>query len=62
MGKAYAFSNLIPVFTAIFAYLFLSEALHWHNILGVLLVVGGLFCINRQKSEKPAVEVVSQVP
>lgn len=62
MGKAYSFSNLIPVFTAFFAFFFLSEALRWHNVLGVLLVVAGLFCINRSHPAKPDAGLVSQVP
>lgn len=46
MAKAYSFSNLIPVFTAVFANLFLAERLNWYNMLGVLAVVCGLFLVN----------------
>ncbi len=53
MGKAYSFSNLIPVFTAFFAYTFLSESLHWYNILGIALVVCGLFFVNRKRIQAP---------
>jgi drug/metabolite transporter (DMT)-like permease len=51
MGKAYSFSNLIPVFTAFFATLFLGEKLYWYNIIGVLMVVAGLFFVNRKTDQ-----------
>jgi len=57
MGKAYSFSNLIPVFTTFFAFIFLSETLHWYNILGVALVVCGLFFVNKKKPQVPAVSI-----
>ncbi len=41
--KANAFTNIIPVFTAIFSFLLLREYFSLLNIGGMLLVIGGLF-------------------
>lgn len=43
VGKANAFTNLIPVITAIIAYFVLNEFLNLNKIAGILLVIGGLF-------------------
>jgi drug/metabolite transporter (DMT)-like permease len=43
LGKANAFTNLIPVITAIIAYFVLDEMLNMNRITGILLVIGGLF-------------------
>ena len=43
VGKANAFTNLIPVITAIIAYFVLKEALNVNKIVGISLVIGGLF-------------------
>ncbi|OPX29691.1 MAG: hypothetical protein B1H06_01055 [Candidatus Cloacimonas sp. 4484_143] len=37
------FANLIPVFTAVIAYQVLQEALHVQKIVGIFIVVSGLF-------------------
>lgn len=41
-AKTNVYSNLIPVFTAIFSYLVLRESVTWQKILGIVFVVGGL--------------------
>ena len=43
IGRTNVFSNLIPVFTAIFSYLILSEFFSLPKILGILLIVFGLY-------------------
>jgi len=43
VGKANAFTNLIPVITAIIAYYVLDEILSFNKVTGILLVIGGLF-------------------
>jgi len=43
VGKANAFTNLIPVFTAIIAYFVLDEILNFNKLLGISLVIAGLF-------------------
>ena len=43
ISKANIFSNLIPVFTAIFSYLILSEVFTFQKIAGIIIVVGGVF-------------------
>lgn len=43
IGKANAFTNLIPVITAIIAYFVLDEILNMNKIIGISMVIGGLF-------------------
>jgi len=43
VGKANAFTNLIPVFTAIIAYFVIDEILNFNKMLGISLVIVGLF-------------------
>ncbi len=48
MVKANIFTNLIPVFTAIFAYYIIGEAITIQKVLGILMVITGI--------------VISQIP
>ncbi len=48
--KANSVANIIPVFTAVFAYFFLGETLLFINIVGILVVLSGLFLSQSQKS------------
>jgi drug/metabolite transporter (DMT)-like permease len=41
--KANVFSNCIPVFTAVFSLIFIGEKLTFQNVIGMVIVVGGLF-------------------
>ena len=43
VAKSSAFTNAIPVFTAIIAYFVLGEIITMNKILGISLVIGGLF-------------------
>jgi len=43
ISKANTFSNLIPVFTAVFAFFRLGEDLNLQKIIGVFIVMGGLY-------------------
>ncbi len=47
--KANTIANIIPVYTAIFAYFFLGEILSYINILGILVVLSGLFLSQLKK-------------
>jgi len=49
-NKATVFTNLIPVITAIFAYFILSEVITFKIIIGVTIVIVGLF-ISQLKSK-----------
>jgi len=42
ISKANIYTNLIPVFTAFFSYLFMGEALSLKNISGIILVISGV--------------------
>jgi drug/metabolite transporter (DMT)-like permease len=41
--RANVFANMIPVFTAIFAWIVLDEALTVKKLAGIAIVIGGLF-------------------
>ncbi|MCK5051002.1 MAG: EamA family transporter, partial [Candidatus Cloacimonetes bacterium] len=41
--NANIFANLIPVFTAVIAYIILKESLELQKIIGILVVICGLF-------------------
>ncbi|MCD4731521.1 MAG: DMT family transporter [Bacteroidales bacterium] len=43
VSKANVFANLIPVFTGVFSFIVIGEELSWQKILGIVIVVGGLF-------------------
>ena len=43
VSKANVFSNLIPVFTGVFSFLVIGEDLNMQKILGIVIVVSGLF-------------------
>jgi len=43
LSKANVFSNCIPVFTALFSFLLMGDTLSLQNIIGMLIVVTGLF-------------------
>ncbi len=56
IGRTNVFSNLIPVFTAIFSFLILSEFFGLHKILGILLIVFGLYLSQLKEREKKVLE------
>lgn len=43
------FINLLPVFAAILAIMFLGESLAWYHFAGMVLVFGGVLLFNRKK-------------
>ena len=43
VGRTNVFANLIPVFTGIFSYIVIGETLDKQKIIGILIVVTGLF-------------------
>lgn len=47
-SRASIYLNFIPVFSALFAVLFIGEALHIFQIVGGLAVVAGVFITNRR--------------
>lgn len=52
VAKANIFSNLIPVFTAVFSFFILAESFTLQKIAGILVVISGVVLseINRRKS------------
>lgn len=50
-AKANIYSNLIPVFTAVFSCIIIGENISIQKILGILLVIGGLI-LSQLKSNK----------
>ena len=41
--RANVFSNIIPVFTALFSFILIGEKLTFQNVLGMAIVIAGLF-------------------
>ena len=54
-SRANVYSNLIPVFTAIFSYFIIHESLTTNKIIGILTVVVGLV-LSQLKTKKAATE------
>jgi drug/metabolite transporter (DMT)-like permease len=59
--KAGIFSNLIPVFTAIFAFFMLDEALTFQKAAGILIVIAGVF-LSQVRMGKRGREVMTDNP
>ncbi len=51
-SRANVYSNLIPVFTAIFSYFIIHEALTANKIIGILVVVVGLILSQIRTEDK----------
>jgi drug/metabolite transporter (DMT)-like permease len=49
ISKSNIFSNLIPVFTAFFSFLLLDESFTTQKILGIALVIGGVYLSERTR-------------
>ena len=51
VSKANIFSNLIPVFTAIFSFFILDERFTFQKIIGMIIVIGGVYIseLNRRR-------------
>jgi len=57
ISKANIFSNLIPVFTALFAFLIAGDKMTMRNIAGMLVVIAGLFLSQARKRNAGETEV-----
>lgn len=57
ISKANIFANLIPVFTAIFAYWLYNEELYFQKVMGILVVIGGLFLSQFRSRPKKLISV-----
>lgn len=45
IGKANTFTNLIPVVTALLSFFLFNEVVTWYKILGIVIVLAGLFLV-----------------
>ena len=43
INKSNIFINIIPVFVAVFAYIILGDELNFHQMIGIAIVISGLF-------------------
>ena len=59
ISKATAFTNFIPVFTAIFAFIILGESITWIKVAGILLIMSQ--AVNKNKKRKPQDIVVDEL-
>lgn len=51
-SKAAAFTNSVPIFTLIFAYFIIDETIGWVKIMGITVVLIGLFLAQRNKKKE----------
>jgi len=49
ISKANIYSNLIPVFTAVFSYILISEPFTLRKVAGIIIVIGGVYLSERNK-------------
>ena len=54
VNRSNTFINLIPVFVAIFSFIILKETLGLQKIIGIIVVVAGLFLAQAKRSRKNA--------
>ena len=57
ISRANVFSNLIPIFTALFAFLIIGDRLTLRNGVGMMIVIAGLFLSQAQKRKSSATGV-----
>lgn len=56
LGRSQTFTNLIPVVTAIFSYFFLNEKFTLWKMVGTVIVIIGVYCV--QKKYEPPIDTV----
>ena len=56
IARANIFSNLIPVFTAIFAFLIVGDRLTVRNGVGMAVVIAGLFLSQAGKNRQTVID------
>ena len=49
-NRAGLFLNLVPVLTAILAYMFIDEIISWYHFLGLMMIIGGIWLFNLRHS------------
>jgi drug/metabolite transporter (DMT)-like permease len=59
ISKATAFSNCIPVFTAVFSFILIGDRLTFQNIAGMSIVIAGLFMSQISGMKKNAGEALA---
>ena len=57
IARANVFTNLIPVFTAVFAFLLIGDRLTLQNAAGMAIVIVGLFLSQVEKKKTPVTDV-----
>lgn len=59
LTNANVFTNLIPVFTAIIAYFVLGEIITLQKVVGISVVIGGLFISQIPQFQRPRYQTIS---
>ena len=47
-NRAGLFLNLVPILTAILAYIFIDEKISWFHYLGLMIIIGGMLLFNKK--------------
>lgn len=58
VNRSNVFTNTIPLFTAVFSYWVLDERLDTQSILGILVVLSGIFLAQYKPGKKPSLESI----
>jgi drug/metabolite transporter (DMT)-like permease len=56
--RANVFTNFIPVFTAVFSFVLLGDTLSFQNIIGMLIVIGGVYMAQMNGRQKKTEEAL----
>jgi drug/metabolite transporter (DMT)-like permease len=59
ISKANVFSNCIPIFTALFSFLLMGERLTLQNVIGMVIVIAGLFLSEMSGTKKSIDEALA---
>jgi drug/metabolite transporter (DMT)-like permease len=60
-AKANIFTNLIPVLTAFISFVFYGETVTWNKILGIIVVITGIFLVQSRKANKQQISTKATV-
>jgi drug/metabolite transporter (DMT)-like permease len=47
-NRAGLYLNLVPILTALMAYLFIDESISWYHFAGLIMIISGMFLFNLQ--------------
>lgn len=49
LSKVYPFNSLVQILILLYSYFLFNESIYYYHIIGVILMITGLFVISREK-------------